>query len=145
MKRTINPELTAKVINRDNARCRWCGFANATRQLEADHIVPESKGGETTLANLQCLCSACNKIKGVTELPPMAIKGAIKGFGNFASVERKRDELTAMVKTIKTDTQADLTTLATEWFAGGMKKIYIKKRLAKMTTDGKIQKILKSL
>jgi hypothetical protein len=145
MKRTINPELTAKVIDRDNARCRWCGFANATRQLEADHIVPESKGGETTLANLQCLCSACNKIKGVTELPPMAIKGAIKGFGNFASVERKRDELTAMVKTIKTDTQADLTTLARQWFAGGMKKIYIKKRLAKMTTDGKIQKILKSL
>ena len=148
MKRTINPTLTAQVIDRDNARCRWCGFANATRQLEADHIVPESKGGETTLANLQCLCSACNKIKGVTELPPMTVKGAIRGFGNFASVERKRDELAAMVKTIKTDTQADLATLASEWFAGGMKKIYIRKRLNKMTNNllaGKVQEIIKSL
>ena len=148
MKRNINDKLTAAIIKRDNARCRWCGFANATRQLEADHIVPESKGGKATMSNLQCLCSACNKIKGATQLPPMTIQPAIDGFGDFASVERKRDELAAMVKTIKTDTQADLTALANEWFAGGMKKIYIRKRLNKMTDNrlaGKVQEIIKSL
>jgi 5-methylcytosine-specific restriction endonuclease McrA len=42
-------------------RCAWCG---TTRQLTVDHIVPLIKGGSNALNNLQCLCKACNNVKG---------------------------------------------------------------------------------
>jgi len=146
MKRNIADKLTAAVIRRDNYRCRWCGFANATRQLEADHIVPESKGGKATMANLQCLCSACNKIKGVTELPPMTIQPmTTQGFGDFATIEAKRDELTAIVANTKQDTHADLLALARQWRAEGKKKLTCRTRLSKLTTKGKVQEILNLL
>ena len=142
MKRTINPALTAKVIDRDNARCRWCGFANATRQLEADHIVPESKGGETTLDNLQCLCSACNKIKGTVQLDPMAIQPPTSGFGDFDTIESLRDELETIVASVKIDIQSDLLSLAQKWRQSGTRKLTIRKRLNKLTTSGKVQEII---
>src|SRR5210317_1769505 len=112
MKNNIRPSLRSRVLSRDNNRCRWCGFANATRQLEADHIVPESKGGETTLDNLQCLCSACNKIKGSVQLDPMAIQPPTSGFGDFDTIESLRDELETIVASVKIDIQSDLLSLA---------------------------------
>lgn len=33
------------------------------RRLHCDHIIPYSKGGETTWANLQLLCARCNLSK----------------------------------------------------------------------------------
>jgi 5-methylcytosine-specific restriction endonuclease McrA len=33
-------------------------------ELHVDHVTPWSKGGETTLANLQTLCNKCNLGKG---------------------------------------------------------------------------------
>jgi 5-methylcytosine-specific restriction endonuclease McrA len=37
-------------------------------KLEADHIIPLSRGGETELSNLQTLCKVCNRRKG-TSMP----------------------------------------------------------------------------
>lgn len=37
-----------------------CGIAITSRQAHADHIVPFSRGGETTLINAQALCISCN-------------------------------------------------------------------------------------
>jgi hypothetical protein len=65
--RSIDLRLRFKVLSRDSFRCRSCGASPATQQavlLEVDHIVPWSKGGETTLDNLQTLCSDCNQGKG---------------------------------------------------------------------------------
>ncbi len=61
--RDINLRLRFKVFQRDNFRCCICGRSPATTQgleLQADHIKPWSKGGETTLENLQTLCRECN-------------------------------------------------------------------------------------
>jgi hypothetical protein len=61
--RTINWRLRATVLIRDNCICRMCGASPAKDPavtLHVDHIVPWSKGGTTTLDNLQTLCSACN-------------------------------------------------------------------------------------
>ncbi len=59
--------LRFKVLRRDNFRCRQCGASPAKTlgvELHVDHVVPWSKGGETTLENLQTLCSKCNLGKG---------------------------------------------------------------------------------
>jgi hypothetical protein len=51
------------VMRRDSFKCQHCGKSPATHQnieLEVDHIIAWSKGGETTLDNLRTLCSHCN-------------------------------------------------------------------------------------
>ena len=62
-KREINLRLRFNVMRRDNFKCCICGATpatNSTIELHIDHIVPWAKGGETTLENLQTLCSKCN-------------------------------------------------------------------------------------
>lgn len=145
MKANIRPSLRNRVLSRDNNRCRWCGFANATRQLEADHIVPESKGGETTLENLQCLCSACNRIKSNVQLGPMSIQPPTSGFGDFDAIESLRDELETIVASVKIDIQSDLLSLAQKWRQSGTRKLTIRKRLNKLTTSGKVQEIIQAV
>ncbi len=61
-KPTISKELRWEVWLRDNFTCRKCG---ARKYLSVDHIVPESEGGKTELANLQTLCEKCNSVKGI--------------------------------------------------------------------------------
>lgn len=61
--RDINLRLRFKVMARDNFKCCICGASPATNPnviLHIDHIKPWSKGGETTIDNLQTLCSKCN-------------------------------------------------------------------------------------
>lgn len=65
-KREINPSLRYKVLKRDNFRCCICGASPAkdpSVDLEVDHIIPWSRGGETVMDNLQTLCFKCNRGK----------------------------------------------------------------------------------
>lgn len=51
------------VLQRDRFTCCGCGRSPATNsgvELCVDHISPWSRGGETTLGNLQTLCVDCN-------------------------------------------------------------------------------------
>ena len=59
-KATIPNSLRKKVFERDEYRCKHCG---THVDLCADHIKPESWGGETTLDNLQTLCRSRNSKK----------------------------------------------------------------------------------
>ncbi len=59
----VPPALRWEVWERDDFRCQHCG---ARRFLEVDHIIPESRGGEMVVENLQTLCRPCNLKKGVT-------------------------------------------------------------------------------
>lgn len=62
-KRDVNLRLRFLVMKRDNFKCCMCGASPAKNPevvLHMDHIVPWSKGGETTMENLQTLCSDCN-------------------------------------------------------------------------------------
>ena len=55
--------LRFKVMQRDKFTCQHCGASPAkdpSVELHLDHIVPWSKGGETTYENLQILCLKCN-------------------------------------------------------------------------------------
>ena len=57
----IGAALRTAVFERDEYRCKRC---STHLNLTADHIVPESQGGPTTLDNLQTLCRSCNSSKG---------------------------------------------------------------------------------
>jgi len=55
--------LRFKVLSRDRFTCQHCGASPAKMvgvELHVDHILAWSKGGQTTLENLQTLCSNCN-------------------------------------------------------------------------------------
>ena len=48
-------------------RCEYCGYPEAaiSTPLEVDHIIPEAKGGPTSLDNLALCCRSCNLHKHV--------------------------------------------------------------------------------
>jgi 5-methylcytosine-specific restriction endonuclease McrA len=52
---------------RDGNKCRLCGIIVTGNNIHFDHIQPWSKGGETTLENLQVLCDTHNLAKGDLE------------------------------------------------------------------------------
>ncbi len=61
--RIISDKLRYQILKRDNFKCCACGASPAKDpavELHIDHIIPYSKGGETTADNLQTLCSKCN-------------------------------------------------------------------------------------
>lgn len=59
--RAIPQHVRNEVWQRDGGRCTQCGDAH---YLEFDHIIPLSRGGATSVTNLQILCRNCNLAKG---------------------------------------------------------------------------------
>src|SRR5437667_8557490 len=63
------PKQTVKfnrrnIFARDNNQCQYCGRKFPTTELSLDHIVPRSKGGQSTWENIVCACVNCNVRKG---------------------------------------------------------------------------------
>jgi 5-methylcytosine-specific restriction endonuclease McrA len=82
-RKPVPPGLRFDVLQRDKFRCRACGVEAKDARLEIDHIVPVSKGGLTTLKNLQTLCGSCNrgkaaKLKSVKSVAKKVRKSAAK-------------------------------------------------------------------
>lgn len=66
-KKHISERQRFRILQRDSVACKTCGASPAKQagvELHVDHIVPWSKGGETTDDNLQTKCSRCNLGKG---------------------------------------------------------------------------------
>lgn len=54
---TKNYKFRWKIFKRDNFTCQDCG---CQKDLELDHIIPLSQGGEDKEDNMQTLCKRCN-------------------------------------------------------------------------------------
>jgi diadenosine tetraphosphate (Ap4A) HIT family hydrolase len=59
----IPDSLRFLVLKAAGGRCQLCGISAKERPIDVDHIIPRSRGGKTELANLQALCSKCNRSK----------------------------------------------------------------------------------
>jgi len=63
----MTTQLREQIKIRDNYSCKICHVSiedEPNLLLEIDHIVPLSKGGVTSIDNLQTLCWKCNRSKG---------------------------------------------------------------------------------
>ena len=52
------------IFARDGNKCQYCGRRFPTSELSLDHVVPRSRGGDTTWENIVCSCVKCNVRKG---------------------------------------------------------------------------------
>jgi len=57
----IPEAVRSEVWRRDHGKCVQC---NSKENLQFDHIIPVSRGGATSVKNLQLLCQRCNSLKG---------------------------------------------------------------------------------
>ncbi|WP_350335469.1 HNH endonuclease [Coralliovum pocilloporae] len=62
VKPSLHPAFTRfNVFLRDRFECQYCG---SPHDLTFDHVIPRSKGGQTTWDNVVAACSPCNLRKG---------------------------------------------------------------------------------
>ncbi len=52
----------ANILLRDDETCQYCG--KHARDLTLDHVIPRSRGGQSTWENLVACCKQCNGRKG---------------------------------------------------------------------------------
>ena len=52
------------IFARDENVCQYCGRHFPTSELSLDHVMPRSRGGDTSWENIVCACVACNVRKG---------------------------------------------------------------------------------
>lgn len=61
-----------KLFHRDQNMCAYCGGVYHPRDLEAEHILPKSRGGEYSWMNLVASCRDCNQHKKKNRTPDEA-------------------------------------------------------------------------
>lgn len=67
--RRFDQKTINRVYKKQGGICPACGKSCVLKDMEADHIIPWSKGGKTVEENCQMLCQSCNSSKGAKALP----------------------------------------------------------------------------
>jgi 5-methylcytosine-specific restriction endonuclease McrA len=52
------------ILLRDRNTCQYCAVVLAAGELTLDHVLPRSRGGQSTWENLVACCHRCNREKG---------------------------------------------------------------------------------
>jgi 5-methylcytosine-specific restriction endonuclease McrA len=60
----VIPSVTkGKLLRRDRHTCAYCAEVFHERDLQCEHVLPESRGGPWTWTNLVSACAVCNNRK----------------------------------------------------------------------------------
>ena len=78
------------VLLRDRYRCQYCGGQFASEDLTYDHVVPRSKGGETTWSNILMACERCNALKKDQDANLSGRRGRISADGRLRPLKMPR-------------------------------------------------------
>ena len=76
------------ILLRDRNSCQYCGVVLPSSELTLDHVVPRSRGGNSTWENLVACCHACNRRKGnrlLSEIDDMNLLRAPRAFSLHTS------------------------------------------------------------
>ena len=72
--RRIPDNTRKKVLERDDNQCIECGKSNFDGiELAMDHVIPFSRGGESSSGNLVTLCKSCNQKHGNEHHPHLFV------------------------------------------------------------------------
>src|ERR1700691_3179261 len=52
------------ILLRDRNTCQYCSVVLSSSELTLDHVIPRSRGGNSTWENLVACCHSCNRRKG---------------------------------------------------------------------------------
>lgn len=58
------PLSKANILARDDFQCQYCGDDLHVNEATMDHVIPRSRGGVTSWANIVTCCQDCNREKG---------------------------------------------------------------------------------
>ena len=145
-KKVIKSSLRKEVIKRDNCRCRACGLPD-TDNLQADHIVPETKGGKDTLDNLQALCGICNNRKGTTEVGELTILPLIDNTITvselFSDIATRREAFSILLKETRVNELDSTLQQVHTWMKQDVKGWVIRKRIAKDNNNSYADKVMR--
>lgn len=67
-------EIKHILYGKQEGRCIGCKTLFHYVNLSIDHIVPQAKGGDDTIENLQLLCGHCNSVKGDRDMAYLQTK-----------------------------------------------------------------------
>src|SRR5690348_6126669 len=76
------------ILLRDRNTCQYCGEVMPPSELTLDHVVPRSRGGNSTWENLVACCHSCNRRKGnrmLHEIDDMTLQREPKPFSLHTS------------------------------------------------------------
>jgi len=51
------------ILLRDKMKCQYCGIKCTSANATMDHVIPRSRGGDTSWTNIVTACHACNNKK----------------------------------------------------------------------------------
>ncbi len=101
LKHYIKQGRKKHVLDRDNRACLACGSTEQDgAKLTMQHVLPFSKGGETTSQNLVTLCETCNRNFGAEEVTELYKKAGLH-FGYDFSIFTVRPPVEARKKAVE--------------------------------------------
>jgi hypothetical protein len=141
-KAVIPASVRLQVIARDNGRCRACGIGDVDA-LQCDHIVPESRGGDSSLENLQALCGVCNNRKGNTDIGELPRREVSNGFGDYDTVMIERASFLRMLDDARVSENVRMRAMVQAWRDAQVKGYIIRNRLSKMVDPRKVDALMR--